>query len=109
MLTFCYADRKRLTVSEFIPNSVQVPNVVFDELMSQLDGAQFKCLCLVIRQTRSWSRDVEGVRCRDFQPYVGGDIGEIVEALESLVDSGLLVEFGGVFSLSQVFAAVGGE
>ena len=38
--------------SKFIPNFLQVPNAVIDELLPDLTGAELKCYLVVIRKTK---------------------------------------------------------
>lgn len=39
-----------LTMNNFIPNSTQVPNIIMDDYMSKLNGAELKVLIFFIRQ-----------------------------------------------------------
>lgn len=43
------------------PNYTQMPNEVFDILMSKLSGAAFKVLCAICRQTFGWQRERQQV------------------------------------------------
>ncbi|AOF53688.1 hypothetical protein BKG91_12105 [Rodentibacter caecimuris] len=36
-------------MSQFIPNSFQVPNAIIDEMMAELSGSEFKSLLLYFR------------------------------------------------------------
>jgi hypothetical protein len=49
-----------------IPNSTQVPNIIFDEWMSQVGGTAFKILMIIARQTYGWLEDKEtGLRKKE--------------------------------------------
>lgn len=47
-------------VSDFEPNSTQVPNVILDWIMGKLSGAEFKVLMFFVRQTYGFHRQGHG-------------------------------------------------
>ena len=52
--------------SKFIPNFLQVPNVVIDELLPDLTGAELKCYLVVIRKTKGWNKESDNISISQF-------------------------------------------
>jgi len=50
-----------MTKKKWEVNAFQVPNVVVDEYASQLSGNAFKLLVLIIRQTKGWGKEWDGI------------------------------------------------
>jgi hypothetical protein len=44
-----------------IPNSTQVPDVIFDRWMAELSGAEFKVLLYIARRTYGFSKDADAI------------------------------------------------
>jgi hypothetical protein len=45
----------------FVPNSTQVPDTLFDELMPDLSGAELKCLLYIIRRTFGFKKQTDTI------------------------------------------------
>ena len=58
-------------MSDFIPNSFQVPNVLIDQLLSAMTPLEFCCLMLIIRKTRGWHKDIDAIALSQFKQYTG--------------------------------------
>lgn len=88
----------------------QVPNTLFDEIMSELTGAELKLLLLVFRQTWGWV-NAQGKRkvrdwmaCSQIQKRTGLSRRAISLATSSLIERGLLVvsdAFGGTLQKAE--------
>jgi len=78
-------------VSEFIPNSFQVPNVLIDRLQPHLKPVQFSCLLFIIRKTRGWHKLEESIPITEFSAACfGADRRTIFKALDVLERAGLV-------------------
>lgn len=83
-----------------IPNTTQVPNVVFDVLMAELKGSELKVLLAVIRHTIGWIQDKETGRRREkdhisqaqLKRMTGLSGESIARAIEKLADELQLIE-----------------
>lgn len=49
------------------PNFTQFPNIIFDELLSELSDAELKCLCYIIRRTYGFQRDSDKIALSQFE------------------------------------------
>ena len=81
--------------SKFIPNFLQVPNVVIDELLPDLTGAELKCYLVVIRKTKGWNKESDNISISQFMKATGLSNSAVIKACESLVQYGLLVKENG--------------
>src|SRR5215213_9106176 len=85
------------------PNYTQVPDEVFDELLSKLSGAELKVLLYIIRRTFGFKKEsdsislsqlVNGIRTRDGQRLDSGtglSKGAVAMAVKSLEAKGVLL------------------
>lgn len=81
--------------SKFIPNFLQVPNAVIDELLPDLTGAELKCYLVVIRKTKGWNKESDSISVSQFMEVTGLSNRSVITACESLVEMGLLERSGG--------------
>ena len=81
--------------SKFIPNFLQVPNAVIDELLPDLTGAELKCYLVVIRKTKGWNKESDNISISQFMKATGLSNSAVIKACESLVKYGLLVKENG--------------
>ena len=81
--------------SKFIPNFLQVPNVVIDELLPDLTGAELKCYLVVIRKTKGWNKESDNISISQFMKATGLSNSAVIKACESLVKYGLLIKQNG--------------
>ena len=81
--------------SKFIPNFLQVPNAVIDELLPDLTGAELKCYLVVIRKTKGWNKESDNISISQFMKSTGLSNSAVIKACESLVQYGLLVKENG--------------
>ena len=81
--------------SKFIPNFLQVPNAVIDELLPDLTGAELKCYLVVIRKTKGWNKESDNNSISQFMNATGLSNSAVIKACESLVKYGLLIKQNG--------------
>lgn len=81
--------------SKFIPNFLQVPNAVIDELLPDLTGAELKCYLVVIRKTKGWNKESDNISISQFMKATGLSNSAVIKACESLVKYGLLIKQNG--------------
>ncbi len=72
------------------PNYTQVPNVVIDELMSQLSPAEFKCMILIIRKTFGYHRRISPISLREFEAKTGLSKQGAIKSIKHLELQGLI-------------------
>lgn len=69
-----------------------LPNVLIDQLMSELSGNEVKCLLLVIRKTRGWHKEADAISVSQFADGAGIRKPRTVHAaIDGLVQRGLIV------------------
>lgn len=68
----------------FIPNSCQVPNVIFDEIMPKISHAEFKVLMAVVRKTYGWGKDSDRISISQLVKMTGVSNRKVIDASESL-------------------------
>lgn len=49
------------------PNFTQFPNVILDELLSELSDAELKCICYIVRRTYGFQRDTDKIALSQFE------------------------------------------
>ena len=81
--------------SKFIPNFLQVPNAVIDDLLPDLTGAELKCYLVVIRKTKGWNKESDNISISQFMKATGLSNSAVIKACESLVKYGLLIKQNG--------------
>jgi phage replication O-like protein O len=85
------------------PNYTQVPDEVFDELMSILSGSEFKVLCYIVRRTFGFRKDADtisltqiigGIKTRDGRQLdkgTGLSRDSVTKAIKSLEEMGVVL------------------
>lgn len=58
-------------MSNFIPNSFQVPNAVIDELMAHISANALKCYLLIVRKTVGWQKELDYISTSQFYKFTG--------------------------------------
>lgn len=67
------------------------PNVVIDKLAAVLSGAEFKVLCVIIRQTIGWSKQWDEISISQFEKKTGLSRQGILDCVESLETKELIL------------------
>ncbi|MGY6771969.1 replication protein [Gallibacterium sp. ZY190522] len=58
-------------MSNFIPNSFQIPNAIIDNFLAKLSGNAFKCYALIARQTTGWQKQSDKISVSQFMKKCG--------------------------------------
>lgn len=70
------------------PGYTQIPNEIFDQLMPQLSGAQFKILCLIARKTLGFHRECHAMGLDALSSGSGLSRQGVLDATEALCKEG---------------------
>ncbi len=83
-------------------NTTPVPDILFDELLSELSGSELKVLLYIIRRTRGFKKDTDAISLSQFQNGIVTNDGRVLDkgcglnretickALKSLEDGGYI-------------------
>jgi DNA-binding MarR family transcriptional regulator len=86
-----------------LPNTTQVPNLLFDDLLSELSGAELKVILYLVRRTFGFQREADSVSLSQFCTGIVTRDGRrldsgtglarpsVFKALESLEKRGLIL------------------
>lgn len=77
-------------MSDFIPNSFQVPNALIDELLTELSGAELKCYLFVVRKTKGWNKVSDVISISQLMEATGLSNRAVIDACNRLTEIGLL-------------------
>ncbi len=83
-------------------NSFQTPNQLVDEYLAELNGNELKILLVIIRKTKGWNKEFDGISISQFQKFTGiKDERTVRKAIKKLINLGLIekVDNAGKFSL----------
>lgn len=58
-------------MSDFIPNSFQVPNKIIDEVMSKVTANAFKCYFVIVRKTTGWNKEWDKISTTQLMELTG--------------------------------------
>ena len=86
-------------------NSFQTPNQLVDEYLAELNGNELKILLVIIRKTKGWNKEFDGISISQFQKFTGiKDERTIRKAIKKLINLGLIekVDNAGKFSLYRL-------
>ncbi|MFZ7239772.1 replication protein [Avibacterium avium] len=76
--------------NQFIPNSFQLPNVVVDDLIRDLTGAELKCYLVIVRKTKGWNKDCDAISISQLMEVTGLSNRAVIDACNHLTEIGLL-------------------
>lgn len=78
-------------MSQFIPNSFQVPNAFIDEVLDKISGNACKIYLLIVRKTRGWNKKSDRLSYSQIQKSAGiGSSATVDKAIGELVDLNLI-------------------
>jgi len=86
-------------------NSFQIPNQLVDEYLTELNGNELKILLVIIRKTKGWNKEYDGISISQFQKFTGiKDERTIRKAIKKLIDLGLIekIDNAGKFNLYRL-------
>jgi len=88
-----------------IVNSFQIPNQLVDEYLTELNGNELKILLVIIRKTKGWNKEFDGISISQFQKFTGiKDERTIRKSIKKLINLELIekIENLGKFSLYRL-------
>ena len=93
-------------MSQFTPNSFQVPNAFVDEVLNQISDAACKIYLVVCRKTRGWNKEMDSISLSQLEEITGKSRPTVIKAKNELINVGLLVEmpstiYGNTFKLGD--------
>ena len=78
-------------------NTTQIPNTLFDELLTSLSGAELKILLIILRKTNGWvdrktgkRKERERISYKQFMRVAGLSKRTIIRAVQSLLEQKLI-------------------
>ena len=78
-----------------IPNTCQVPNVIFDQVMPKVSHATFKVLMAIVRKTYGWNKVSDHISIKQITDMTGvkktGVLASI-KALDSILSKVIKIE-----------------
>jgi phage replication O-like protein O len=81
-----------LKMGEYQSNFTQIPNILFDKIMPELSGSEFKCLNLIIRKTIGWHKKEDAISTRQFLKFTGLKRDRTIQdTINSLVKKGWIL------------------
>ena len=93
-------------MSQFTPNSFQVPNAFVDDVLNQISDAACKIYLVVCRKTRGWNKEMDSISLSQLEAITGKSRPTVIKAKNELINIGLLVEmpstiYGNTFKLGD--------
>lgn len=58
-------------MNKLLPNSFQVPNIIVDELIQLINGNELKIYLIIVRKTKGWNKEFDGISLSQFIKYSG--------------------------------------
>ena len=74
-----------------VPHFTMYPNIVLDELMQDMSGAEFKVISVIVRKTFGWHKDRDVISYSQIQSISGLSTNAIKKAIVELKKKDLLV------------------
>lgn len=93
-------------MSQFTPNSFQVPNAFVDDVLCQIGDVSAKLYLIICRKTRGWYKEHDSISLSQFQDLSGKSRPTVIRALSELIQFGLIIEcastiYGNSFKLND--------
>lgn len=79
-------------MSQFTPNSFQVPNAFVDEVMRDIGDVSSKLYLIICRKTRGWYKEFDSISLSQFQEFSGKSRPTVTKAIAELLQVGLIIE-----------------
>lgn len=79
-------------MSNFTPNSFQVPNAFVDEVMRDIGDVAAKLYLIICRKTRGWYKEFDSISLSQFQEFSGKSRPTVTKAIAELIQVGLVIE-----------------
>ena len=99
------AAQKKLRFSGFIsPRYTQVPDELFDDLMSHLSGAELKVLLYIIRRTFGFKKDVDNISLNQICKGIITRDGEVLDKGTGLSQQSVITALKGLVEKNAIVA-----
>ena len=80
-------------VSNFIPNSFQLPNAFVDEAMKKLSPTANLLYIVIVRKTRGWQKNKDAISLTQFEAITGLSRKTVIKAINELIEFGFVKEY----------------
>lgn len=80
-------------VSNFIPNSFQLPNAFVDEAMKKLSPTANLLYVVIVRKTRGWQKNKDAISLTQFEAITGLSRKTVIKAINELIEFGFVKEY----------------
>ena len=80
-------------VSNFIPNSFQLPNAFVDEAMKKLSPTANLLYIVIVRKTRGWQKNKDAISLTQFEEITGLSRKTVIKAINELIQFGFVKEY----------------
>ena len=81
-------------MSQFTPNSFQVPNAFVDDVLCKIGDVAAKLYLIICRKTRGWYKEHDSISLSQFQKMTGKSRPTVTKAIAELIQVGLVIECG---------------
>jgi phage replication O-like protein O len=99
------ASQEKLRFSGFIsPRYTQVPDELFDDLMSHLSGAELKVLLYIIRRTFGFKKDVDNISLNQICKGITTRDGEVLDKGTGLSQQSVITALKGLLEKNAIVA-----
>lgn len=93
-------------MSNFVPNSFQVPNAFVDEVLNKISDAACKIYLIINRKTRGWTKEMDSISLSQLADISGKSRPTVIRAKNELIQYGLVIElpstiFGNTYKLGD--------
>lgn len=80
-------------MSNFIPNSFQLPNAFVDEAMKKLSPTANLLYIVIVRKTRGWQKNKDAISFTQFEDITGLSRKTVIKAINELIEFGFVKEY----------------
>lgn len=81
-------------MSQWIPNSFQMPNALVDSgLLAKLKGSSLAMYIFIVRKTRGWQKESDSISLSQFIEFTGYGKDAVLSGADKLVELGLIKRF----------------
>ena len=87
----------------YIPNTSDIPNILFDYWMNILTPAEFKVLMCIARKTYGWHKEFDLISLKQIEKMTGLSRKGIVKNIDVLMSHGLLIKIKSKTSESNIY------
>lgn len=77
-------------MSNFIPNSFQVPNALIDDVMANLGDNALRCYLAIVRKTRGWNKESDLISLAQLMTLTGKSKNSVLKGITELEEKGFI-------------------